>query len=63
MISMLLTFPELATPFQSVKNNKTQHAAKDPTNLTSGIPIPLEMSGFSFRTELLKYCSAELMIV
>ena len=55
------TFPELATPFHKVRNKRTQQAASEPTSFKSGIPIPLVISGFSFNTELLKYCSAELI--
>ena len=56
-----ITFPELATPFQSVRNRRIQQPAREATSWRSGIPIPLEMSGFSLSTAFLKYCSAELI--
>ena len=55
------TFPELATPFQSVRNKRIQQPARQATRWRSGIPIPLDMSGFSLSTAFLKYCSAELI--
>ena len=57
------TLPLLATPFHMVRKRSTQHPARQRASSRSGTPKPFVKSASSFNTPLLKYCSAELMIV